>query len=106
MCGLLIRRSVSLAELSAPELALQGQLTLYRRWRWRLPLDYPKVAPNYTARRSEFAKKFGLPDKLGSISFERRKPQRPLRTMVRDDAYCTAYLLHQTPHQSKAVTLA
>ncbi len=31
----------------------------YRR-RWSLPADYPMVAPSYTARRSEFAKKIGL----------------------------------------------
>jgi predicted transcriptional regulator len=31
----------------------------YRR-RWGLPPDYPMVAPNYAARRSDFAKKIGL----------------------------------------------
>lgn len=31
----------------------------YRK-RWGLPADYPMVAPNYAARRSEFAKKIGL----------------------------------------------
>jgi predicted transcriptional regulator len=31
----------------------------YRR-RWGLAPDYPMVAPNYTQRRSEFAKKIGL----------------------------------------------
>lgn len=31
----------------------------YRR-KWGLPGDYPMVAPNYAARRSEFAKKIGL----------------------------------------------
>jgi len=30
------------------------------RTRWALPPDYPMVAPNYAARRSEFAKKIGL----------------------------------------------
>ena len=30
------------------------------RAKWGLPLDYPMVAPNYAARRSEFAKKIGL----------------------------------------------
>jgi predicted transcriptional regulator len=30
------------------------------RARWNLPLDYPVVAPNYRARRSEIAKTFGL----------------------------------------------
>ena len=30
------------------------------RTKWGLPADYPLVAPNYAARRSEFAKKIGL----------------------------------------------
>ncbi len=30
------------------------------RAKWGLPGDYPMTAPNYAARRSEFAKKFGL----------------------------------------------
>ena len=30
------------------------------RQKWGLPADYPMVAPNYAARRSEFAKKIGL----------------------------------------------
>src|ERR1700748_3001111 len=30
------------------------------RARWGLPADYPLVAPNYAARRSEFAKSIGL----------------------------------------------
>jgi MucR family transcriptional regulator, transcriptional regulator of exopolysaccharide biosynthesis len=31
----------------------------YRK-RWGLKSDYPMTAPNYTARRSEFAKSYGL----------------------------------------------
>jgi predicted transcriptional regulator len=30
------------------------------RSKWGLPADYPMVAPNYAAQRSEFAKKIGL----------------------------------------------
>ncbi len=30
------------------------------RERWKLPKDYPLVAPNYAAQRSELAKKIGL----------------------------------------------
>jgi predicted transcriptional regulator len=30
------------------------------RAKWGLPADYPLVAPNYAARRSEFAKQIGL----------------------------------------------
>jgi predicted transcriptional regulator len=30
------------------------------RQKWGLPSDYPMVAPNYAAKRSELAKKIGL----------------------------------------------
>ena len=30
------------------------------RAKWRLPPDYPMVAPNYSKQRSEFARKIGL----------------------------------------------
>jgi predicted transcriptional regulator len=30
------------------------------RAKWNLPPDYPMVAPNYAAQRSDFAKKIGL----------------------------------------------
>ena len=30
------------------------------RAKWNLPSDYPMVAPNYAAQRSELAKKIGL----------------------------------------------
>ncbi len=35
------------------------------RQRWELPGDYPMVAPEYAARRSELAKKIGLGRKAG-----------------------------------------
>jgi len=35
------------------------------RAKWGLPPDYPMVAPNYAAQRSEFAKKIGLGRKSG-----------------------------------------
>ncbi len=35
------------------------------RQRWGLPSDYPMVAPNYSVRRSELAKKIGLGRKKG-----------------------------------------
>jgi predicted transcriptional regulator len=37
-----------------------GLTTDEYRTKWSLPADYPMVAPNYAARRSEFAKKIGL----------------------------------------------
>jgi predicted transcriptional regulator len=40
------------------------------RTKWGLPPDYPMVAPNYAAQRSEFAKKIGLGRSSG------RQPRR------------------------------
>jgi predicted transcriptional regulator len=40
------------------------------RAKWSLPADYPMVAPDYAARRSELAVKIGLGRKLGA-----RKPR-------------------------------
>ncbi len=42
------------------------------RTKWNLPADYPLVAPNYAARRSEFAKKIGL-GRRPSASLKRKK---------------------------------
>ncbi len=42
------------------------------RAKWGLPADYPMVAPNYAAQRSEFAKKIGL-GRTASSSARRRK---------------------------------
>jgi len=42
------------------------------RAKWGLPADYPMVAPNYAAQRSEFAKKIGL----GRTSPRRRGSRR------------------------------
>ncbi len=36
------------------------------RTRWNLPADYPMVAPNYTEKRRELAKKIGLGRKPGT----------------------------------------
>ncbi|RLP28371.1 MucR family transcriptional regulator [Mesorhizobium sp. YM1C-6-2] len=36
------------------------------RLKWNLPADYPMVAPNYAAARSELAKKMGLGRKRGT----------------------------------------
>lgn len=36
------------------------------RTKWGLPVDYPMVAPNYAARRSEFARQIGLGRKTPS----------------------------------------
>ena len=41
-----------------------GLTTDEYRTKWGLPADYPMVAPNYSTRRSEFAKKIGLGRKL------------------------------------------
>ena len=43
------------------------------RSKWGLPSDYPMVAPNYTAQRSEFAKKIGLGRKAVKRAGRKRK---------------------------------
>ena len=41
-------------------LGLRNMSPAEYREKWGLPRDYPMVAPNYAARRSELAKKLGL----------------------------------------------
>ncbi len=43
------------------------------RTKWGLPADYPMVAANYAARRSEFAKKIGLGRTTSSKPRNKRK---------------------------------
>lgn len=42
------------------------------RARWGLPVDYPMVAPNYSAQRSVFAKRIGL-GRMSSRAKQRRR---------------------------------
>jgi len=46
------------------------------RAKWGLPADYPMVAPNYTAQRSDFAKKIGLGRKVEGETKADRKQRR------------------------------
>jgi predicted transcriptional regulator len=41
-------------------LARLGMTPQQYREKWGLPVDYPMVAPNYAAKRSELAKRLGL----------------------------------------------
>lgn len=43
------------------------------RAKWGLPADYPMVAPNYAAQRSDFAKKIGLGRKTSEVQPLRKK---------------------------------
>lgn len=43
------------------------------RAKWGLPADYPMVAPNYAAQRSDFAKKIGLGRKSSEPAPRQRK---------------------------------
>jgi len=66
-----IRRSVQPEAITCLDCGYRGKMlkrhiathqltpTAYRE-RWGLKNDYPMVAPNYSARRSELAKSFGL----------------------------------------------
>jgi len=48
------------------------------RAKWGLPPDYPMVAPNYAAQRSDFAKKIGLGRKAAEVVEKpTRRPRRP-----------------------------
>ena len=47
------------------------------RAKWGLPPDYPMVAPNYAAQRSDFAKKIGLGRKAAEV--EEKPVRRPRR---------------------------
>ncbi len=44
------------------------------RAKWNLLPDYPMVAPNYSKKRSEFAKKIGLGRKTKRKATRKRKP--------------------------------
>ena len=46
------------------------------RARWGLPADYPMVAPQYAAQRSEFAKKIGLGRETGRQSGRGAAPKK------------------------------
>jgi predicted transcriptional regulator len=43
------------------------------RSKWGLPRDYPMVAPNYSAKRSDFAKQIGLGRSKPSSSGKRKR---------------------------------
>lgn len=67
-----IRRSVGAEAITCLDCGYKGQMLKRHlttahstnpdeyRTRWKLPVDYPMVAPNYSARRSELAKAAGL----------------------------------------------
>jgi predicted transcriptional regulator len=45
------------------------------RAKWKLPDDYPMVAANYAAKRSELAKKIGLGQFRKNRGAPKRKPR-------------------------------
>ena len=67
-----IRRSVGAASITCLDCGWSGQMLKRHlttahgmtvddyRSRWKLPTDYPMVAKNYSARRSDLAKSLGL----------------------------------------------
>ncbi len=52
------------------------------RAKWGLPADYPMVAPNYAAARSELAKKIGL-GRPGSLASRTPEPEAGLKVAAR-----------------------
>jgi predicted transcriptional regulator len=57
-------------------LGLLGMKPDQYRQKWNLPRDYPMVAPNYAAKRSELAKSMGLGRKAGQSPKRRGKSAR------------------------------
>jgi predicted transcriptional regulator len=53
-------------------LGLRNMTPAEYRQKWGLPADYPVVAPNYAAQRSELAKKLGLGRKPAAQKAKRR----------------------------------
>ena len=45
------------------------------RTKWGLPSDYPMVAPNYAAQRSELARSMGLGQKRRGVTSEAQGPE-------------------------------
>jgi predicted transcriptional regulator len=58
-------------------LSVRGLTPQQYRSKWDLPPDYPMVAPNYSAARSDLAKSLGLGKKTSSNG--RTPPSRPKR---------------------------
>ena len=63
-------------------LGLRNMTPAEYRVKWGLPNDYPIVAPNYAAQRSELAKKSGLGRKAAAATAP-DKPKRKAVTKVR-----------------------
>jgi predicted transcriptional regulator len=57
-------------------LGLLGMTPDEYRTKWGLPKDYPMVAPNYSAQRSELAKQMGLGTKRVSKTSRRNRKRR------------------------------
>jgi predicted transcriptional regulator len=54
----------------------RGMTPAEYRAKWQLPADYPMVAPNYAARRSELAKALGLGQQRRKTAESAPKPGR------------------------------
>ena len=63
------------------------------RAKWRLPTNYPMVAPNYSKQRSAFAKKIGFVDAVYSITTDK---------FSKDAGACRHFLLHQYASESSS----
>jgi predicted transcriptional regulator len=60
-------------------LGLRNMSPAEYREKWGLPRDYPMVAPNYAARRSELAKKLGLGRQPNAAPAPKRKTAPKVR---------------------------
>ena len=64
-------------------LAVRGMTPAEYRAKWGLPKDYPMVAPNYAAQRSEMAKSFGLGRKAAAKSVKKAPAKRKQKHRTR-----------------------
>jgi predicted transcriptional regulator len=64
-------------------LGILGMTPAEYRAKWDLPKDYPMVAPNYAAQRSELAKKLGLGRKREASVPAKAKPKSASKRVSR-----------------------
>jgi predicted transcriptional regulator len=60
-------------------LGLRGMTPAEYRQKWGLPADYPMVAPNYAAARSQLAKSMGLGRKALPVVPAKTKAKKPAK---------------------------
>ena len=83
-------------------LALLGMTPEQYRAKWRLPPDYPMVAANYAAKRSEMAKSFGFGRKRETPAAPPAKPATAKGKMIAAPSEATAKRKPGRPRKTTA----